>query len=103
MRDGTPLWFNPTLAPPYRRSQRAERNPILKAWVKDKLDNVLKRRYFEVGLVKSLTTFFGVPKGEDDMRVVYDGSLPGLNADLWCPWSMLPNTNSHLITVGRLS
>jgi hypothetical protein len=49
--------------------------------------------------VKSLTTFFGVPKGEDDMRVVYDGSLPGLNAALWCPWFMLPNTNSHLRTV----
>jgi hypothetical protein len=47
-------------------------------------------------LVKSLTTFFGVPKGEDDMRVVYDGSLPGLNAALWCPWFMIPNTNSHL-------
>jgi hypothetical protein len=59
----------------------------------------LKPRYFEVGVVKSLTTFFGVPKGEDDMRVVYDGSLPGLNAALWCPWFMLPNTNSHLRTV----
>jgi hypothetical protein len=49
--------------------------------------------------VKSLTTFFGVTKGEDGMRVVYDGSLPGLNAALWCPWFMLPNTNSHLRTV----
>jgi hypothetical protein len=49
--------------------------------------------------VKSLTTFFGVPKGEDDMRVVYDGSLPGLNAALWCSWFILTNTNSHLITV----
>jgi hypothetical protein len=99
MRDGTPLWFDPTLAPSYRRPQQAERNPILKAWVKDKLDKVLTRRYFEVGLVKSLTTFFGVPKWEDGMRVIYDGSLPGLNASLWYPWFMLPNTNSHLRTV----
>jgi hypothetical protein len=52
-----------------------------------------------VGLVKSLTTFFGVPKGEDNMRVVYDGSLPGLNSSLCCPCFMLPNTNSHLRTV----
>jgi hypothetical protein len=49
--------------------------------------------------VKSLTTFFGVPKGEDDMRVVYDGFLPGLKASLWFPWFMLPNNNSHLRTV----
>jgi hypothetical protein len=87
------------VSPSYRKHQRAERKPTLKDWVKDKLDKVLKRRYFEVGLVKSLTTFFGVPKGEEDMRVVYDGSLPGFNAALWCPWFMLPNTNSHLMTV----
>jgi hypothetical protein len=63
------------------------------------LDKVLNQRYFEVGLVKLLTTFFGVPKGEDDMRVVYDGSLPGLNSSLWCSWFIIPNTNSHLRTV----
>jgi hypothetical protein len=99
MRDGTPLWFDSTLAPAYKRPQRAENNPTLKARFKEKLDKVLHGRYLEVGLVKSLTTFFGVPKGEDDMRVVYDGSLPGLNTALWCPWFMLPNTNSHLRTV----
>jgi hypothetical protein len=101
MRYGTPLWFGPTLAPPYRRPQRAERNSTLKAWFKEKLDKVLKRRYFEVGVVKLFTTFFGVPKGEDNIRVVYDGSLPGLNPSLWCPWFVLPNTNSHLRTVER--
>jgi hypothetical protein len=67
MRDGTTLWFDSTLAPAYKRPQRADNNPTLKSRVKEKLDKVLQRRYFEVGLVKSLTTFFGVPKGEDDM------------------------------------
>jgi hypothetical protein len=33
------------------------------------------------------------------MQVVYDGSLLGLNAALWCPWFVLPNKNSHLRTV----
>jgi hypothetical protein len=99
MRDGTPLCLDLTLAPSYRRPQRAEKNPTIKDPVKEKLDKVLKRRYFEVCLVKSLTTFFGVPKGEDNMRVVYDGSLPGLNAALWCHWFILPKTNSHLRTV----
>jgi hypothetical protein len=63
MRDGTTLWFDPTLAPAYKRPQRAENTPILRARVKEKLDKVLQRRYFEVRLVKSLTTLFGVPKG----------------------------------------
>jgi hypothetical protein len=67
MRDRNPLWFDSTLEPDYKRPQRAENNPTLKSRVKEKLDKVLQRRYFEVGLVKSLTTFFGVPKGEDDM------------------------------------
>jgi hypothetical protein len=62
MWDGTPLWFDPTAAPSYKRPYRAKKNPILKARVKEKLDNFLKRRYFEVGLVKSLTTCFGVTK-----------------------------------------
>jgi hypothetical protein len=99
MRDGTPLWLDSNLAPSYRRPKRAERNPTLKARFKEKMDKVLTRIYFEVCLVKSLTTFFGVPKREDVMRVVYDGSLPVLNASLWCHWFMLPNTNSHLRTV----
>jgi hypothetical protein len=76
MRDGTPLWFDSTLAPAYKIPQRAENNPTLKSRVKEKLDKVLQRRYFEVGLANSLTAFFVVPKGEDNMRVVYDGSLP---------------------------
>jgi hypothetical protein len=99
MRDGTPLWFDSTLSPSYKRPQRADNNPTLKARVKDKLDKVLHRRYFEVGLVKSLTTFFGDPRGEDNMRLIYDGYLPGLNAALWCHWIVLPSTNSHLRTV----
>jgi hypothetical protein len=82
MRDGNPLWFDSTLDPSYKRPQRAENNPTLKSQAKEKLDKVLQRIYFEVGLVKSLTTFFRVPKGEYDMRVVYDDSLPALNSAL---------------------
>jgi hypothetical protein len=67
MRNGTPLWFGPILAHSNKHPQRAEKNPILKVCVKGKLDKVLKWRYLEVGLVKSLTTFFVVPKGDDDM------------------------------------
>jgi hypothetical protein len=33
------------------------------------------------------------------MRVFYDGPLPSLNAALWYPWFVIPNTISHLRTV----
>jgi hypothetical protein len=42
MINGTPLWLDSTLAPSYRRYQFVESNPTLKAWVKEKLDKVLK-------------------------------------------------------------
>jgi hypothetical protein len=48
---------------------------MLKARVKDKLNKVLKRRYFEIGLVKYLLNLFGVPKDDDDMQVVYYGMM----------------------------
>jgi hypothetical protein len=44
-----------------------------------KLDKVRKRRYIAPGFVASLTSFFVVPKGSDDIRMVYDVSVSGLN------------------------
>ncbi len=46
--------------------------------------------------VKSLTSFFTVPKGEGDVWMVYDGTKSGLNADMWAPWFALPTIESHL-------
>jgi hypothetical protein len=50
----------------------------------------------ESGLIKSLTSFFAVPKGDDDVRIVYDGTKSGLNGVLWAPWFHLPTVESHL-------
>ncbi len=50
----------------------------------------------ESGLIKSLTSFFLVPKGDDDVRIVYDGTNSGLNGFLWAPWFHLPTIESHL-------
>lgn len=35
--------------------------------------------------VRSLTSFFTVPKEEGDVRVVYNGTKSGLNGQLWAP------------------
>jgi hypothetical protein len=37
---------------------------------------------------------FDVPKGENDVRMVYDGSWSGLNDALWAPWFALPTVES---------
>jgi hypothetical protein len=49
----------------------------------------------------SLTSFFAVPKGDSDIRVVYDGTKIGLNGSMWAPWFAMPTVESHLSFVGE--
>ena len=51
------------------------------------------------GIVKSLTAFFEVKKGETDIRMVYDGTESGLNDQLWAPWFPLPTVETLLRSV----
>jgi hypothetical protein len=53
--------------------------------------------------VESLTSFFAVPKGDSDIRMVYDGTKSGLNDALWAPWFALPTIESHLRFVDQSS
>jgi hypothetical protein len=43
-----------------------------------------------------LTGSFPVPKGQDDLRMVYDASKCGLNSQLWAPNFMLPTIDMTL-------
>ena len=47
-----------------------------------KLKVVQDKRYIAEGLVKSLTSFFAVPKEDTDIQIVYDLSACGLNEAL---------------------
>jgi len=68
--------------------------------VREKLITAWKKRnYIEGGFVKNLTRFFAVPKGEQDIRMVYDASVSGLNKCLWVPWFLAPAIKTHLSTV----
>jgi hypothetical protein len=60
---------------------------------------VRAKGYLAEGPVKSLTPFFTVPKGNQDVRVVYNGTKGGLNACLWAPWFRLPTIDQHLRAV----
>jgi hypothetical protein len=91
-RKGVPPYFigdPPTLMgsqPPY--TDEANR---LK--VKKKVMAVVKKGYIvrsSPGAIRSLMFMFDVPKGTDDLRMVYNGSKSGLNDALWAPWFCLP-------------
>lgn len=65
--------------------------------VRKKLEKVVTKGYIElcdIEEVEAMMYMFHVPKGADDIRMVYDGSKSGLNDALWAPWFALPNVDT---------
>lgn len=54
--------------------QKAERDEEQRKKIQKKVSKVLERRYLGSGAVRSLISFFAVPKGMSDIRVVYNGT-----------------------------
>lgn len=94
-RIGVEVWFDGCVQP-WTRKQRGAKSLEGKNLVKMKLDTIQKKNYIESGHIKSLMSFFDVPKGEDNIRMVYDGSASGLNGNLWAPWFSLPTIDCLL-------
>jgi len=80
----------------WRRAQRPGSTGEEHVLMKEKLKLVRDRRYVVGGSVESLTSFFAVPKGEDDIRMVYDGTKSGLNDSIWVPRFLLPTVDTML-------
>ena len=95
MRDGTPIWIRGKL-PKFRTPQRLPADPITVEKVKEKVNKVRRRKYVAPGPVHSLTSYFCVPKGENDIRMVYDLTACGLNDALWAPTFWLPTMQNVL-------
>jgi hypothetical protein len=74
-----------------RRGRATRFTPAVKILVASKVQTMVDRTYLEPGRVSSLLNYFAVPKGDSDIRVVYDGTLSGLNKCLWCPNFFLPS------------
>jgi hypothetical protein len=62
---------------------------------------VWERGYIAPGLVESLTALFAVPKGKDDICLVYDRSMSGLTLSIWVPRLFLPMLRTHLRAVDK--
>ena len=90
-RDRIPAWFERP-GPTSREAQPVIADAGIRAKVKDKISKVVKRRYLlTTGInVKSLIKYFAVPKGEDDVRMVYDATASKLNECVWVPSFWLP-------------
>ena len=81
-RDGTPIHVTGNL-PRYRVAQKWPRDEEVKEKMIDKWMKVIDREYIKHGPAISLTGSFPVPKGDSDIRMVYDASKCGLNDQIW--------------------
>ena len=102
VRDGTKLFikWDKSGMPSYTKPQRLTKNPSARMKVTEKINAVRLRKYIkDGGYVTSTTGFFDVPKGEGDIRMVYDATKCGLNDVLWTPNFFLPTIDSILRNV----
>ena len=94
LRDGTPLWvLDNKLKNCTKKPQRMPKDPNIVALMVEKISKVLSRGYISSlfnGSIESLTHYFAVPKGDDDIRMVYDLTASGLNDALWAPRFWMP-------------
>jgi hypothetical protein len=97
---GLPVWLR-ELPTQWRQAQPDDKTPQEHVRIVDKLDTVQKRRYnLEPGeAVFSLTSFIAIPKGENDIRMINDGTQSGLNENIWVPQFPLLMVNTHLRVV----
>jgi len=84
IQDGLNLWTKGML-PHFKCSQPPDKDGCMRAMMTVKLSTVQDCRYVAPGRVDSLTWFFMVPKGDNDIWMVYNGSKSGLNDILWVP------------------
>ena len=88
-REGQPCFAVGTM-PVFKRKQGKAKCEEDRLKMKAKVDKVWKRKYIECGTVLSLTHMLYVPKGKQDIRMVYNGTSCGLNDVLWAPHFGLP-------------
>ena len=96
VRDGNKLFIRRRYLPHYFAKQRWPIDSNHRDKCKEKIVDVRRKRYVQEGKVESLTGFFAVPKGDKDIRMVYDATKCGLNSALWSPNFGLPTIDSVL-------
>ncbi|KAI2511897.1 hypothetical protein MHU86_2413 [Fragilaria crotonensis] len=93
-RDGMHIFVQGCLP----RSQRGVKLPRFdtdtRCLVSSKIESMISKSYLEVDHVQTFLHYFAVPKGDTDIRVVFDGTSCGLNEVLWSPNFFLPTSRN---------
>ena len=81
LKEAPPIWMRP---------QRRDNDPSVIIKVANKMNKLVDRGYIIEGVILVLTYFFSVNKGTDDICMVFDVTVSGLNNSLWDTNCMLP-------------
>ncbi len=95
IRDGQRHFLTGPL-PVFLKTQKRHKDPVSHELMRMKVVQVRRRGYVSAGPVVSGTHYFSVPKGLDDIRMVYNGTSCGLNDVLWAPRFGLPTVKQTL-------
>ena len=103
-RDGVEVFFEKP-GPTTRETQPRISDPKIREMAKEKILKVVKRGYLRTlgTKIKSMIKYFAVPKGEDDIRMVYDATANHLKECVWVPTFWLPTIDSLIRTLDRYS
>ena len=96
LRDGTKLWVQGELPSNTNFKQNVPKVKEIFEKMKNKMRKIRGRGYIAPSWVRSLSSFFEVPKGDDDIRMVFDMSASGLNDALWVPNFWMPSVHNVL-------
>ena len=99
-RDGTTKLYVRGTLPNFRKPQTLPKEASITDKVMAKVNKVNKvmpaSLYIAIRLVLSLSSFFTVSKGDEDIRIVYHLTACGLNEALWAPSFWMPTINNVL-------
>jgi hypothetical protein len=98
-RDGIKIFIAQAL-PTQRKKKPLRLPPAQRTMVAAKLETMINRNYLEPGHVANTVHFFAVPKGDADIRMVFDGTSSGLNDTLFAPNFWLPSAKSAANVMG---
>jgi hypothetical protein len=85
--------------PSGKKAWRMNPEPSVRAKIRAKSEKFQKRQHLCPGFVEALLTFFDAEKGEDDTRIVFNGTASGLKDVLSAPRCFLPTTSTMTRTV----
>ena len=94
VRDCLPIFWNTRKRPDSKKLQSEITDSETKIIMKQKIESVREKKYIQKGHVKSLISYFSVPKGDNDVRMVYDGTASGFNSHIWVPSFGLPTIST---------